>query len=151
MTLARDRADGPPFPGRVLPRERWTRTRVALGERGRRFDWRAAFGRDALHAVDLGCGNGRWLVASALFGLYTANFASYNETYGSLGAVVVLMLWLFISALCVILGAELNAEIERQTRRDTTVGAPAPMGSRDAEVADTIGASADELDRSRSS
>lgn len=55
-----------PFPGRVLARELWSRTRVALGPKGQRFDWRAAFGRDALHVVDLGCGNGRYLVGSAL-------------------------------------------------------------------------------------
>jgi membrane protein len=82
-----------------------------------------------------------------VFAIYTANFGKYNETYGSLGAVVVLMLWLYFTVLCVILGAELNAELERQTRRDTTQGPPEPLGSRDAEVADTIGATAEELDR----
>jgi membrane protein len=86
-----------------------------------------------------------WVVASALFALYTANFGKYNETYGSLGAVVVLMLWLFVTALCVIIGAELNAEIERQTRRDTTEGEPQPLGTRRADVADTVGATAEEL------
>jgi len=64
--MQRDSRHGPGFPGLVLPRERWTRTRVGLGARGRRFDWQAVFGRDAPHVVDLGCGNGRWLVASAL-------------------------------------------------------------------------------------
>jgi membrane protein len=86
-----------------------------------------------------------WVIASAGFALYTANFGKYNETYGALGAVVVLMLWLFFTALCVIVGAELNAEVERQTRQDTTQGAPLPLGSRDAEVADTVGATAEEL------
>jgi membrane protein len=86
-----------------------------------------------------------WIVASALFALYTANFGKYNETYGSLGAVVVLMLWLFVTALCVIVGAELNAEIERQTRKDTTQGQPKPLGARDADVADTVGATAEEM------
>jgi membrane protein len=86
-----------------------------------------------------------WVAASALFAVYTANFAKYNETYGSLGAVVVLMLWLFVTALCVIIGAELNAEMERQTRRDTTVGKPEPIGSREAEVADTVGATAEDI------
>src|SRR5262245_64462735 len=57
---------GVPFPGTKLPRERWSRTRVALGERGRVFDWRAAFGREAPRVLDLGCGNGRFLIASAL-------------------------------------------------------------------------------------
>jgi membrane protein len=89
-----------------------------------------------------------WVVASAVFSIYTANFGKYNETYGSLGAVVVLMLWLFFTVLCVIAGAELNAEMERQTREDTTQGAPMPLGERDAEVADTVGATAEELDAS---
>jgi tRNA (guanine-N7-)-methyltransferase len=62
----RESTCGVPFPGRPLPRERWTRTRVALGQRGRPFSWREAFGRDAPHVVDLGCGNGRFLIASAL-------------------------------------------------------------------------------------
>ena len=57
---------GVPFPGTPLPRERWSRTRVPLGARGEAFDWRRAFGRDAPHVVDLGCGNGRFLVSSAL-------------------------------------------------------------------------------------
>ena len=59
-------ADTVRFPGRKLPKERWTRTRVPLGPRGRRFDWRAAFGRDAPRVLDLGCGNGLFVVASAL-------------------------------------------------------------------------------------
>ena len=92
-----------------------------------------------------------WVIASACFALYTANFGKYNQTYGSLGAVVVLMLWLFLTALCVIVGAELNAETERQTRQDSTQGAPLPLGSRDAEVADTVGATADELQASAES
>ena len=54
------------FPGHTLPREQWTRTRVGLGPPGQRFQWQAVFGRDAPHVVDLGCGNGRWLVSSAL-------------------------------------------------------------------------------------
>jgi membrane protein len=80
-----------------------------------------------------------WLVGSAGFSVYVANFGNYNETYGSLGAIVVVMLWLFITAFCMILGAEINAESERQTRRDTTAGEPAPMGARDAHAADTLG------------
>lgn len=92
-----------------------------------------------------------WVLASTCFALYTANLGKYNETYGSLGTVVVLMLWLFFTVLCVIVGAELNAEMERQTRQDTTTGAPLPLGLRDAEVADTIGATADELRASQES
>ncbi len=64
--IDRDRRSGPPFPGVVLPREQWTRTRVGLGREVRPLDWLAVFGRDARRVVDLGCGNGRYLVASAL-------------------------------------------------------------------------------------
>lgn len=80
-----------------------------------------------------------WLVASLLFSLYTANFGKYNKTYGSLGGVIILLLWLMISAGVVILGAEINAELERQTELDSTVGAPKEMGERHAYVADTLG------------
>jgi membrane protein len=78
-----------------------------------------------------------WLVASIGFSLYAQHFGSYNKTYGVLGAVVVLMLWLFISAYVVLIGGELNAELERQTRHDTTRGPQKPMGQRGAYVADT--------------
>lgn len=61
-----------------------------------------------------------WLLASAGFSLYASSFGTYNETYGALGGVVVFMLWLFITVGCVLLGAEVNAELERQTARDST-------------------------------
>jgi membrane protein len=80
-----------------------------------------------------------WLIGSALFSWYVSNFGSYNETYGSIGAVAVLMMWFWLSALIVLLGAELNAEMEHQTGRDTTRGAEEPMGERGAYVADTVG------------
>ena len=80
-----------------------------------------------------------WVVASVGFSIYTANFGSYNETYGALGAVVVLMLWLLITAFVVIAGAAVNAELERQTAVDTTTGRPEPLGERDAHAADTLG------------
>lgn len=83
-----------------------------------------------------------WIIASIGFSIYTANFGSYNETYGSLGAVIVLMLWLFITAFVVIVGAEINSEAERQTMVDTTQGRPEPMGRRDAHAADSVGATA---------
>jgi membrane protein len=86
-----------------------------------------------------------WLIGSVGFAIYTANFGKYNETYGSLGAIVVVMLWLFITALAVLLGAELNAELERQTRKDTTKGQPRAMGERQATAADTLGPTADEI------
>ncbi len=81
-----------------------------------------------------------WLVGSMLFSWYAANFGSYNETYGSLGAVVGFMTWMWISTIVILLGAELNAEMEHQTAKDTTDGAPKPLGARQATMADTLGA-----------
>jgi membrane protein len=81
-----------------------------------------------------------WLAASILFSWYLANFADYNATYGSLGAVIGFMLWTWISIVILLLGAELNAELEHQTARDSTTGAPRPMGTRGARMADTLGA-----------
>jgi membrane protein len=80
-----------------------------------------------------------WIAISILFSWYAANFGSYNKTYGSLGAVVGFMTWIWLSVTVILLGAELDAEMERQTERDTTVGAPKPMGQRGATVADTKG------------
>jgi membrane protein len=82
-----------------------------------------------------------WLLASVLFSWYLANFADYNATYGSLGAVIGFMLWTWISVVILLLGAELNAEVEHQTSRDSTTGAPQPMGIRGATMADTLGPS----------
>jgi len=77
-----------------------------------------------------------WIAASLLFSWYVANFGSYNSTYGSLGAVVILLLWFYISAYVFLMGAEVNAQMERQTARDTTVGPERPMGRRGAYAAD---------------
>ena len=82
-----------------------------------------------------------WLGGSALFSWYVSNFGSYNETYGSVAAIVVLMMWMWLSAYFVLLGGELNAEMEHQTRHDTTVGRPRPLGRRDAYVADHVAGS----------
>jgi membrane protein len=79
-----------------------------------------------------------WLFASAGFSYYVANFANYDRIYGSLGAVVILLLWLYISFYIVLLGAEINAELELQTAEDTTHGKPKPMGKRGAFVADHV-------------
>lgn len=79
-----------------------------------------------------------WLVGSALFSAYVRSFGSYSETYGSLAAVVVLMIWFLITAYAVLLGAEIDAAIEHQTAVDTTVGPDRPMGRRGAFVADTL-------------
>jgi membrane protein len=79
-----------------------------------------------------------WLLASAGFSLYVANFAHYDRTYGSLGAVIILLFWLYISFYIVLLGAEINAELELQTAQDTTVGKPKRAGERGAFVADHV-------------
>lgn len=82
-----------------------------------------------------------WIVGSMAFSFYVANFGSYNETYGALGAFIVLLLWLFLSAFVVLLGAEINSEFEHPTHADSTSGEPAPQGQRSASVADDVGAS----------
>ena len=86
-----------------------------------------------------------WLLASVGFSIYSSAFGSYNETYGTLAGVVVTMLWLQISAAAILLGAELNAELERQTGEDTTAGPPEPIGERGAVAADTVGPSTKEM------
>jgi membrane protein len=84
-----------------------------------------------------------WVVASALFSWYAANFGSYNATYGSLGAVIGFMTWLWISSIVVLLGAELNSEMEHQTAADSTSGPAKPLGARGAHMADTVGKAQD--------
>jgi len=77
-----------------------------------------------------------WLLATLGFGFYASHFAGYDATYGSLSAIVVLMMWLYLSAYAVLIGGLINAEAERQTAVDTTTGRPKAMGSRGATVAD---------------
>jgi membrane protein len=89
-----------------------------------------------------------WLIGSVLFALYVRNWGSYGETYGALGGVVVMLMWFYLSGYIIILGAEINAEMERQTKRDTTTGQPKPLGERGAYSADTLGPTAEELRRS---
>ncbi|PDT92088.1 ribonuclease BN [Bradyrhizobium sp. Y36] len=83
-----------------------------------------------------------WIAGSALLSWYLSEFANYNATYGSLGAAIGLMTWMWMSAIVVMFGAELNSEIERQTLKDTTTGRPRPLGTREAVSADTVGAAA---------
>ena len=112
--------------------------RVAPSRRDAKWRW-VSWGAVAATAL--------WLLGSAGFSLYVSNFGSYNETYGSVGAVVILLLWFNVSAYVILLGAELNAEVEHQTARDTTVsendGAERPMGERGARMADSVGSAQD--------
>ena len=80
-----------------------------------------------------------WIIASIAFTVYVANFNSYDKTYGSLGGVIILLTWLYLSALAVLLGAVINAQAEKQTTKDLTKGPPRAMGQRGAKAADTLG------------
>jgi membrane protein len=91
----------------------------------------------SIGSVASACG---WLLASALFSWYIANFGTYDATYRSLGAAVGMMMWMWISMIVILLGAQLNAEIEHQTTKDSTIGPDKPLGRRGAIKADTIGA-----------
>jgi membrane protein len=83
-----------------------------------------------------------WLAGSGLLSWYLAKFANYDATYGSLGAAIGLMMWMWLSIIVILVGAELNSEIEHQTARDSTVGGEKPLGARGAAMADTVGAAA---------
>lgn len=80
------------------------------------------------------------VAGSFVFAVYVDNFGSYSKTYGSLGAIVVLLLWLNLTAYVVVVGAELDSELERQTAEDTTKGPEQPLGERQAFAADTVAA-----------
>ena len=80
-----------------------------------------------------------WILGSLAFSEYVQNFGSYGKTYGALGGVIVLIMWFYLMGFTIVLGAEINAEMEHQTAMDTTEGPPAPMGRRGAYVADTLG------------
>jgi membrane protein len=82
-----------------------------------------------------------WLGFSAIFSFYAAHFGSFNKTYGSLGAIIGFMTWMWLSVAVILLGAKLNAETEHQTARDSTEGSPKPLGARGAKMADTVGPS----------
>jgi membrane protein len=103
-------------PSRDHPKWRW-------------ITWGSAFGALA------------WLGLSAIFSFYAANFGSFNKTYGSLGAVIGFMIWMWLSVTVILIGGQLNAEMEHQTAKDSTEGAPQPIGARRAKMADTVGES----------
>ena len=79
-----------------------------------------------------------WLVLTILFGVWVTAVSDYSRTYGSLGAVVGLLTWMYLSAYVFLLGAELNSEIEHQTAKDSTTGRPEPLGERGAWAADNV-------------
>ena len=85
-------------------------------------------------------GAAAWLTGSSLLSYYLANFGNYDATYGSLGAAIGLMMWMWMSTIIILFGAELNSEIEHQTAKDSTMGDNKPIGSRGAKMADTVGA-----------
>ncbi|SEW17004.1 membrane protein [Cognatiyoonia koreensis] len=80
-----------------------------------------------------------WIIGSAAFAYYVENFAGYTESFGALGGAVALLMWFWVSAFVILIGAEINAEMEAQTKHDTTVGEDRPMGQRDATKADNLG------------
>lgn len=82
---------------------------------------------------------GLWLIVSVGFSIYVQNFASYNESFGSVAGIIVLLTWMWLSAYIILLGAELNSELEAQTTHDTTTGEERPMGQRGAIKADRLG------------
>lgn len=79
-----------------------------------------------------------WLTGSILFSWYVSNFGSYSNTYGSFAAVIIMLLWLFLTAFIILIGAEINSEMEHQTKKDSTIGSPKPMGERGAWHADHV-------------
>jgi membrane protein len=104
--------------------------RFGPSRRAARWEWLSV---GTLSAASL------WIVGSSLLSWYLSNFANYDATYGSLGAAIGLMMWMWMSAIIVLCGAELNSEIEHQTALDTTIGLPKPLGARGAVMADTLG------------
>jgi membrane protein len=132
----------PPAVGRIIDLARWPLLLLAVaialafiyryGPSRTEPQWRWISWGSAFAAVT-------WLGASALFSWYAASFGSFNKTYGSLGAVIGFMTWMWLSIIVILLGAKLNAEIEHQTTRESTTGPPKPLGHRGAKMADTVG------------
>lgn len=87
-----------------------------------------------------------WIVGSTGFSIYVSQFSTYNQTYGALSAIMVLLMWFYVTSLSIVLGATVNAELEHQTAHDTTIGKVKPLGQRDAYVADHVGKSAADLE-----
>jgi membrane protein len=142
--LALDHLGLPPDSRFILSLSRWPLMFVGLlaalgilyrfgpSRHAPRWEW---LGIGTLAAVLL------WIAGSSALSWYLQNFGNYSATYGSLGAAIGLMMWMWMSAIIVLFGAELNSEIEHQTAADTTAGIPKPLGSRGAAMADTVGPS----------
>jgi membrane protein len=113
----------------VIP---WLAALYRYGPSRRSAKWRWVTWGSAVAAV-------LWILTSMLFSWYVASFESYNRLYGSLGAGVGFMVWIWLSVVVILIGAELNAEMEHQTARDTTEGVEKPLGMRGAIVADSVG------------
>ena len=79
-----------------------------------------------------------WILASVGFSIYANSFGNYNKTYGALAGIIILMFWLFLTSFVVLVGAELNTEMELQTAKDTTKGPEQPMGERGGHAADHV-------------
>jgi membrane protein len=134
--------------GTALELARWPLMAVVLlfglavifryGPQRRRPRWRWVT-PGAIFAVVIG------LAASVGFSIYVSLLGNYNKTYGALGAVIIMLLWLYLMAFAVLFGAAMNAELERQTEHDTTAGEERPMGERGAYAADTVGPTRKEL------
>ena len=132
-----------PIAGKLISILRWPLLLVAValaialvyrhGPSRRKAKWRWITWGSAFASI-------AWLAVSILFSWYVSNFGSYDKTYGSLGAAVGFMTWIWLSMIVVLIGAELDSEMEHQTAEDTTEGRPKPLGARDATVADTVGA-----------
>ncbi|MGX1100367.1 YihY/virulence factor BrkB family protein [Amorphus sp. MBR-141] len=105
--------------------------RIGPSRRNARWNW-ISLGSILFSAV--------WIAVALGLSFYLSRFANYTATYGSLGAAIGLMLWIYAAVYIFLAGAEINAEIEHQTSRDTTTGPERPMGERGAHVADTVGA-----------
>lgn len=86
-----------------------------------------------------------WVAGSIAFSRYVQHFGNYNETFGALGGVIILLTWMWLSAFIILLGAQIDAELEAQTKRDSTVGKDRPIGERGAVKADTLGPTTDEI------
>jgi membrane protein len=120
----------------------WLAALYRYGPNRRSAKWRWVTWGSAVAAV-------LWILTSILFSWYVASFESYNRLYGSLGAGVGFMVWIWLSVVVILIGAELNAEMEHQTARDTTEGVEKPLGMRGAVVADRVGPGSDQDDHNR--